>query len=41
MERSQEGYSFMALLAGLKILLHRYTGQTDLVIGSPIAGGHT
>jgi non-ribosomal peptide synthetase component F len=28
----------MALLAGLKILLHRYTGQTDLVIGSPIAG---
>src|SRR5262249_35276683 len=29
---------FMALLAGFKILLHRYTGQTDLVIGSPIAG---
>jgi amino acid adenylation domain-containing protein len=28
---------FMGLLAGLKILLHRYTGQSDLVIGSPIA----
>ena len=28
----------MGLLAGLNILLHRYTGQTDLVIGSPIAG---
>lgn len=29
---------FMTLLAGFKILLHRYTGQTDLVVGSPLAG---
>jgi amino acid adenylation domain-containing protein len=28
---------FMALLAAFKILLHRYTGQTDLVVGTPIA----
>ena len=35
---SRRATLFMGLLAGLKILLHRYTGQTDLVIGSPIAG---
>ena len=29
---------FMGLLATVKLLLHRYTGQTDLIIGSPIAG---
>ena len=29
---------FMGLLSGLKVLLHRYTGQSDLVVGSPIAG---
>jgi Condensation domain len=29
---------FMTLLAGFKALLYQYTGQTDLVIGSPIAG---
>jgi amino acid adenylation domain-containing protein len=29
---------FMLLLAALKALIHRYTGATDLVIGSPIAG---
>ncbi len=29
---------FMSLLAGFDILLHRYTGQTDLVVGSPLAG---
>lgn len=29
---------FMTLLAGFKTLIHRYTGQTDLVIGSPLAG---
>ena len=28
---------FMVLLAGLAALLHRYTGQTDLVIGTPVA----
>ncbi len=29
---------FMTLLAGLKILLHRYSRQDDIVVGSPIAG---
>ena len=29
---------FMGLLAVVKLLLHRYTGQTDLIIGSPTAG---
>ncbi len=28
---------FMTLLAGFKLLLHRYTAQDDIVIGSPIA----
>lgn len=31
---------FMALLAAVDALLHRYTGQTDLVVGSPVAGRH-
>ncbi len=29
---------FMTLLAGFKAVLLRYTGQTDLVVGSPLAG---
>ncbi|MBA3947793.1 MAG: amino acid adenylation domain-containing protein, partial [Herpetosiphonaceae bacterium] len=29
---------FMTLLAAFQTLLHRYTGQTDLLVGSPIAG---
>lgn len=29
---------FMTLLATFKILLHRYTGQEEIVVGSPIAG---
>ncbi|HEY4034598.1 MAG TPA: amino acid adenylation domain-containing protein [Ktedonobacteraceae bacterium] len=28
---------FMTLLAAFKVLLYRYTGQTDMVVGSPIA----
>ena len=27
----------MTLLTGLQVLLHRYTGQDDIVVGSPIA----
>ncbi len=35
---SEEGATlFMTLLAGLQVLLHRYTGQDDIVVGSPIA----
>ncbi|MEO7330263.1 MAG: amino acid adenylation domain-containing protein, partial [Minicystis sp.] len=29
---------FMMLLAALDVLLYRYTGQSDIVVGSPIAG---
>jgi amino acid adenylation domain-containing protein len=29
---------FMTLLAGFQALLHRYTGQGDVVVGAPIAG---
>jgi len=29
---------FMTVLAAFKALLHRYTGQTDLCVGTPIAG---
>src|SRR5262245_46612073 len=35
----QEGVTlFMTLLAAFQVLLHRYTGQKDVVVGSPIAG---
>lgn len=33
-----EGTLFMFLLASLKVLLYRYTGEENIVIGSPIAG---
>src|SRR5260221_14194295 len=29
---------FMTLLAGFNVLLARYTGQTDIVVGTPVAG---
>ncbi|HLF26569.1 MAG TPA: amino acid adenylation domain-containing protein, partial [Anaerolineae bacterium] len=28
---------FMTLLAAFNVLLHRYTGQTDIVVGTPVA----
>lgn len=31
---------FMLLLAAFKVLLHRYSGQDDVIVGSPIAGRH-
>ncbi|MGB8191007.1 MAG: condensation domain-containing protein, partial [Chitinophagaceae bacterium] len=35
----QEGVTiFMTLLTAFKVLLHRYTGQHDICVGSPIAG---
>src|SRR5215213_2403037 len=37
----QEGVTlFMMLLAVFKVLLYRYTGQEDLIVGSPIANRH-
>lgn len=31
---------FMALMAGLNGLFYRYSGQTDIIIGTPVAGRH-
>ncbi|MDQ4025596.1 MAG: condensation domain-containing protein, partial [Actinomycetota bacterium] len=36
--RAHEVTAFMVTLAAFKTLLHRYTGATDVVVGSPIAG---
>ncbi|HVI46039.1 MAG TPA: amino acid adenylation domain-containing protein [Chitinophaga sp.] len=36
--RQQEATLFMTLLAAFKVLLHRYSGQDDICIGSSIAG---
>ncbi|WP_394749637.1 non-ribosomal peptide synthetase, partial [Spongiimicrobium salis] len=36
--REKGGTLYMGLLAGVKSLLYRYTGQEDIIIGSPIAG---
>ncbi len=34
----QEGVTlFMALMAAFNLLLHRYTGQDDIIVGSPVA----
>ena len=38
--REQNASLFMTLLAIFQILLHRYTGQNDIVVGSPIANRH-
>lgn len=38
LSRSERCTLFMSLLAVFKVLLHRYTGMEDLVVGCPIAG---
>ena len=38
LSRQQECTLFMTLLAAFKIVLHRYSGQDDIVVGSPVAG---
>ncbi|MEL7523352.1 MAG: condensation domain-containing protein, partial [Cyanobacteria bacterium J06553_1] len=38
--QKQSATLFITLLAAFKVLLYRYTGQTDLVIGTPIANRH-
>lgn len=34
----KESTLFMTLMAGIKALLYRYTGQKDIIVGTPIAG---
>ncbi|HEX8852508.1 MAG TPA: amino acid adenylation domain-containing protein, partial [Pyrinomonadaceae bacterium] len=36
--REEEATLFMALLAAFKVLLYRYTGQQDILVGTPVAG---
>jgi amino acid adenylation domain-containing protein len=36
--RREGATSFMLLLAAFKTLLQRYTGQTDIIVGTPVAG---
>ena len=36
--RQENGTLFMVLLAGFDVLLARYSGQDDVLVGSPIAG---
>src|SRR5947209_14000299 len=35
--RTQQATMFMVLLAAFNVLLHRYTGQQEIIVGSPIA----
>lgn len=35
--RSEQTTAFMTMLAVFKVLLHRYTGQDDIVVGTPAA----
>ncbi len=36
--RAEAASLFMTLLAGFQALLHRYSGQDDVVVGTPVAG---
>jgi amino acid adenylation domain-containing protein len=38
LSRNERATLFMTLLAAFNILLHRYTGREDIVVGTPIAG---
>jgi amino acid adenylation domain-containing protein len=37
LSRREDATLFMTLLAVFKVLLHRYTGQTDIIVGAPVA----
>jgi amino acid adenylation domain-containing protein len=37
LSRAERTTLFMTLLAGFKALLHRYTGATDVLVGTPVA----
>src|SRR5207248_4485971 len=39
LSRNRDATTFITLLAALQTLLFRYSGQGDLAIGSPVAGG--
>ena len=37
LSRNEGATIFMSLMAAFKVLLHRYTGQDDIIVGTPIA----
>ena len=39
LSRCEQTTVFMTLVAGFTVLLHRYTGQDDILAGSPMFGG--
>jgi len=41
LSREHNATLFMTMLAGLTTLLHRYSGETDIVVGSQVAGRNT
>ena len=40
LSRSEQVTLFMTLLTAFQVLLYRYTGQSDISVGTPIAGRH-
>ena len=36
--KAEDVTMFMTLMAGVKIVLHKYSNQTDIIVGTPIAG---
>ncbi|PRX60349.1 amino acid adenylation domain-containing protein [Nonomuraea fuscirosea] len=36
--RAEDATLFLVLLTGLAVVLHRWTGQSDLLVGTPVAG---
>ncbi|KAF2341810.1 condensation domain-containing protein, partial [Flavobacterium nitrogenifigens] len=36
--KAQDVTLFMTLMAGINTLLHKYSGQNDIIVGTPIAG---
>ncbi len=40
LSENQSATLFMTLLTGLYVLMHRYSGQEDITIGSPVSGRH-
>jgi amino acid adenylation domain-containing protein len=41
LSRRRDATLFVTMLAAIATLLHRYTGETDIVVGSPVVGRNT
>src|SRR6266436_3514347 len=40
LSRSEQTTMYVVLLTAFQVLLHRYTGQDEIVLGTPVAGRH-